>query len=75
MNIEAAAQMAAQGKTGIIIHDNERVRKAVIEDGRVVNVIICAADWAPEGMMLVDAGEAEIGWLYSDGTLTQPAGV
>ena len=74
MNIEAAAQMASQGKAGVVIHDNERKRMAMIEDGRVTNIIICAADWAPEGMTLVDAGEAEIGWLYLDGVLTPPAG-
>ena len=74
MNIEAAAQMAAGGKADIVIHDNERKRKAVIEDGRVTNIIICADDFALEGKTLVDAGEAEIGWTHQDGIL-RPLGV
>jgi hypothetical protein len=75
MDIEAAAQLAAGGKAGMTVHDNERVRKAVIENGKVANIIIAAADWGPEGMMLVDAGEAEIGWLYANGVLVPPTGV
>lgn len=73
MNIEAAAQLASQGKAGVKVHDNERLRKAVIAGGKVVNIIVCAADFAPEGMVLVDAGDAEIGWLYQDGALTPAA--
>jgi hypothetical protein len=56
----------------VTIHDNERLRKAVVADGVVVNVIVCAADFAIPGALLVDAGDAQIGWLHRDGALAPP---
>lgn len=54
------------------IHDEGRIRKAVIVDGVVTNVIICGPDFAPPNTILMDAGEAERGWLLSDGVLIPP---
>lgn len=56
------------------IHDNERTRKAVISpDGKVENIIVAANDYTMPGRIIVNAGDAEIGWLYINGVLMPPA--
>lgn len=49
------------------------MRKAVIKNGIVENVIIAADDFAPpDGCVLVESNEAGPGWTYSDGKFTEP---
>lgn len=76
MRIEAMAQLASGGKAGMTVHDNERIRYAVIEADMIVNIIIGPADWAPEGMTLIALPEdhlGEIGSLYADGVVVPPS--
>ena len=49
------------------------IRKAVIKDGTVVNVIVAAEDFEIEGVELVASEGAQIGQLYADGAFTDPA--
>lgn len=72
MDIETMAQIVSGGNLGMIVHDNGRLRKAVIEGDAVVNIIICAADFELPGKLLVDAGDADIGWRLVDGALVPP---
>jgi hypothetical protein len=48
------------------------IRKAVIEDGKVGNVIVASEDFQPDGMLLVSSDAAQIGDLYEDGKFTSP---
>lgn len=48
------------------------MRKAVIENGIVTNVIEAGPDFELPGKTLVDAGNAGIGWTWDGETFTPP---
>jgi len=47
----------------------------IIENGKVVNVVVCSESWKPEGMQAVLAGDGcVIGATYVNGVFTPPTG-
>jgi hypothetical protein len=75
MDIKAAMAIITEGRGAMVVYEDPAARPtAVIEAGKVVNIISAGPRFELPGKLLVpiEGSGADIGWNYADGVFSPP---